>query len=525
MNAILIMDDGVEMKIMKIGYVLLIGIAAFLSLPAHGEDSDSAALRKCIDIDDEMTIHYNCEEPATVEFCYEDIVMKPNAADIDIKLAKGLLCKSGDGFHDPCHFYGPGKCHNIEFQAWANRIAGYRVVYGVCPEAGESLRWVSNPGSNGEYACGFAPVEGIESDDDSDGSTETLSEDDLYERLFGDYEDSLSALLDGDLSSAEILGILLVELLGGELSFEDALGNIGRGQEESGDQGKEQVASGDQGSKQRYPAGKEFQDCDTCPKMVAVPPGTFLMGAPSSEESSSDAERPQHRVTISNPFAVGKYEVTREQFEKFVEATGYDASSSGCWTDREGGWQLRQQDSWRKPGFSQSEDHPVVCVNWNDAQAYVSWLSRKTGEQYRLLSESEWEYVARAGTTGPFHFGSTISTDQANYDGYYTYGGGPEGIYRKKTVAVGSFAANSFGLHDVHGNVWEWVEDCWHEDYHGAPQDGSAWVTGGDCGRRVVRGGTWGNYPRSLRSANRFRVEAGGRLSQGGFRVARTFTP
>ena len=244
------MDDGVDMKIMKIGYVLLIGIAAFLALPAHGAESDSEALRKCIQVDDEMTIHYNCEEPATVEFCYEDIVMKPNAADIDIRLAKDMLCRSGDGFHDPCHFFGPGKCHNIEMQAWARRIAGYTVVYGVCPDVGNSLEWVSNPGSSGQYVCRFGPMENVGSDDGSDGGAETLSEDDLYERLFGEYENTLSVLLDGDLSSDEILGILLVELLGGELSFDDALGNIGKGQTESSDQGKEQVASDDQRSKQ-----------------------------------------------------------------------------------------------------------------------------------------------------------------------------------------------------------------------------------------------------------------------------------
>ena len=250
MNQVLNMDDGVDMKIMKIGYVLLIGIAAFLALPAHGAESDSEALRKCILVDEEMTIHYNCEEPATVAFCYEDIVMKPNAAEIEIKLAKGLLCRSGDGFHDPCHFFGPGKCHNIEMQAWANRIAGYTVVYGVCPDVGNSPEWVSNPGSNGQYTCDPDPMEGIGSDDGSDGGAETLSEDDLYERLFGEYENTLSMLLDGDLSSDEILGILLVELLGGDLSFDDALGNIGKGQTESSDQGKEQVASGDQEGKQ-----------------------------------------------------------------------------------------------------------------------------------------------------------------------------------------------------------------------------------------------------------------------------------
>ena len=146
---------------------------------------------------------------------------------------------------------------------------------------------------------------------------------------------------------------------------------------------------------------------------------------------------------------------------------------------------------------------PVIHVSWKDARSYVGWLSRKTGKQYRLLSEAEWEYSARAGTTGPFHFGSTISTDQANYDGRYTYGSGRVGVYRRKTVPVGSFPANGFGLHDMHGNVWEWVEDCWHDSYSGAPSDGSAWTTGGECSKRVLRGGPGTSVPRFLRSAYR----------------------
>ena len=275
-----------------------------------------------------------------------------------------------------------------------------------------------------------------------------------------------------------------------------------------------------------YPAGKETQDCDTCPRMIVVPQGAFTMGSPASEEGRSEIEGPQHQVTISYPVAVGKYEVTREQFEEFVEATGHDAFSSGCWTYREAdGFQFQQQYSWRKPGFSQSNDHPAVCVSWDDAQAYVRWLSRKTGQSYRLLTESEWEYVARAGTTGPFHFGSTISTDQANYDGNWTYDGGRKGIYREKTVSVGSFAANRFGLHDVHGNVWEWVEDCMHENYRGAPLDGSAWVTGADCTFRVLRGGSLYEGPKHLRSANRSMDVSGARNTIVGFRIARTLIP
>ena len=165
-------------------------------------------------------------------------------------------------------------------------------------------------------------------------------------------------------------------------------------------------------------------------------------------------------------------------------------------------------------------NRPVINVTWRDAGQYVRWLSRKTGKRYRLLSESEWEYVARAGTTGPFHFGSTISTNQVNYNGNSTYGGGSKGIRRGETVSVGSFPANSFGLHDVHGNVWEWVEDCWYGDYHGAPLDGSAWVTGGNCGNRVLRGGSWYDYPRYLRSAVRYRDGPWVRDYNLGFRVA-----
>ena len=165
----------------------------------------------------------------------------------------------------------------------------------------------------------------------------------------------------------------------------------------------------------------------------------------------------------------------------------------------------------------------MINVSWEDAQAYVAWLSRTTGQRYRLLSEAEWEYAARAGTTTPFSFGATISTDQANYDGRYTYSGGRKGVYRGKTTAVGSFPANAFGLHDMHGNVWERVEDCF-VSYAGAPTDGSA-VTTSSCSRRVLRGGSWGNYPQFLRSAFRSRYFPSSRSNFGGFRLARTISP
>jgi formylglycine-generating enzyme required for sulfatase activity len=157
-------------------------------------------------------------------------------------------------------------------------------------------------------------------------------------------------------------------------------------------------------------------------------------------------------------------------------------------------------------------------VNWNDAKKYVSWLSRKTGKHYRLLTEAEWEYAARAGKTTPFNTGHTITPNQANFDGDYTY----KGVDRKRTIAVGSFSPNRFGLYDMHGNVWERVEDCWVNNYQGAPSNGSAHKSGGDCSRRVLRGGSWNSYPWHMRAAYRSKNSSTGRYSNLGFRIART---
>ena len=244
-----------------------------------------------------------------------------------------------------------------------------------------------------------------------------------------------------------------------------------------------------------------FRDCDVCPEMVVVPAGSFMMGSPASEEGRRDNEGPVHRVRIAQPFAVGVYEVTFAQWDACV-------SDGGCGGHRpdDGGWGRGR--------------HPVINVSWEDAQSYVRWLSMETGKSYRLLSESEWEYVARAGTTGPFHFGATISTDHANYDGDYTYGSGRKGRNRERTVPVGRFSSNAFGVHDVHGNVWEWVEDCWHDDYRGAPADGSAWESG-ECRVGVFRGGSWNFGPWDLRSAFRYRSDTALRYGSVGFRVAR----
>ncbi len=283
------------------------------------------------------------------------------------------------------------------------------------------------------------------------------------------------------------------------------------------------IAAGCKEEEAQFP-GKDFRDCEECPEMVVMPAGSFLMGSPSAEEDRAEDEGPQHRVEIARLFAVGKYAVTRGEFSRFVSATGH-ATGNACRTHEDGEWMERSGRNWRSPGFSQSERDPVVCVSWGDAQAYVEWLSRKTGKSYRLLSEAEWEYAARAGTTTPFHTGATISTEEANYNGDYTYGTGRKGVSRGQTVAVGMFPANAFGLHDVHGNVWEWVEDCGHAGYAGAPVDGSAWTESGECDMRLMRGGSWYSRPWYLRSADRLRNNSTNRSYSVGFRVARTLAP
>ena len=290
-------------------------------------------------------------------------------------------------------------------------------------------------------------------------------------------------------------------------------------------------AEAEKGAIAEYPAGHRFRDCADCPEMVVVPAGSFLMGSPASEESRHPDEGPQHRVTIPAPLAVGRYEVTRGEFERFVKATGYSAGDA-CWTYESHGGQPRSGRHWREPGFAQTAQDPVVCVGWEDAQEYVAWLSRETGYAYRLLSEAEWEYVARAGTTTAWYWGER-EADRCHYEN-----GTDEGAIRHgrgwteaecddgydRTAPVGSFEANAFGLSDMLGNVEEWVEDCGNDSYEGAPSDGRAWASG-ECGLRVRRGGSWLDIPRFLRSTERSRFSPSSRSSYVGFRVARTLTP
>ena len=243
-----------------------------------------------------------------------------------------------------------------------------------------------------------------------------------------------------------------------------------------------------------------FSDCSDCPTMVIIPARSFTQGSPLSEPQGTSNERPQRTVNVQ-AFAMGQTAVTFDEWDACV-------ADGGC-THNPG------DQGWGRG------NRPVINVSWNDAQQYVTWLSNKTGFDYRLPSESEWEYATRAGTTGRFNTGDCITTDQANFRGTNPAQDCPTGIYRQQTLPVASFAHNGFGLYDTHGNVWEWVQDCWNADYNGAPTDGSAWMTG-DCGRAVLRGGSWVNFSDWLRSALRFRGPRGDRHFSLGFRVARS---
>ena len=261
--------------------------------------------------------------------------------------------------------------------------------------------------------------------------------------------------------------------------------------------------------------GRVFRDCEGCPKMVVVPAGSFMMGSPSHEEGRDGDEGPVHRITIPAPFAVGKHEVTFDEWDACVAA-------GGC-----GGYRPGDED-WgrgRRPAFN---------VSWNDAKAYVNWLSRETGKPYRLLSEAEWEYAARGGTQASRYWGDEVSA-QCTYANGYDQTAHSE-VFFSKTAApcrdgsvftsyAGKYGENGFGLADMLGNVREWVEDCWHDSYRGVPPGVSPWLSGGDCERRVLRGGSWSGEARYLRSANRNKNAAGDRSYNSGFRVTRTLTP
>ena len=237
-----------------------------------------------------------------------------------------------------------------------------------------------------------------------------------------------------------------------------------------------------------------FRDCPNCPEMVVIPAGRFRMG--DLDGGDNPSEKPVHEVRIAKPFAMGRYEVTFAEYDRYAQATGKEKPDDVGWG---------------------RGNRPVMNVSWQDAQGYVRWLSQETGQRYRLPSEAEWEYAARAGSTTTYYWGNSPSGGHANANEDYDW---PSDGY-EYTVPVGSFQRNQFGLYDMSGNVQEWVEDCWHDNYQRAPVDGSAW-SGGDCGLRVLRGGSFGHTPAWVRSATRDRYGAATRYTYNGFRLART---
>jgi formylglycine-generating enzyme required for sulfatase activity len=245
--------------------------------------------------------------------------------------------------------------------------------------------------------------------------------------------------------------------------------------------------------------GDIFKECSAeCPEMVVVPAGEFMMGSPENEPGHNADESPQHKVAIAKPFAISKFEITFDEWDACVTLGGCAVQAG------DKGWGRGTR--------------PVINVSWDDAQQYVAWLSKQTGKPYRVLSEAEWEYAARAGSDKAYSWGNEVGAGNANCNSCGSQWDA------KQTAPVGSFAANAFGLYDMHGNVWEWVEDCYHGNYTGAPTDGSPWVSRG-CSGRVLRGGSWFSFPQVLRAAYRFRLSSEDRYNYFGFRLGRTLTP
>lgn len=266
-----------------------------------------------------------------------------------------------------------------------------------------------------------------------------------------------------------------------------------------------------------------FSDCDGCPEMVFIPGGEYLMGSDDSDET-----KPVHKVLI-NRFLIGKTEVTKQQWKLFVSETHY-TSDSNCMSFENGRYSIRGRN-WINPGHHQSDSHPVVCISWNDAQAYIAWLSKRTRKNYRMPTESEWEYVARSMSSSDRHWGK--SPDLAcTYENVLDKAGkslqGVTWEYHncsdgyEQTSPVGRYLPNNFGVYDILGNVSEWVEDTDHDNYDGAPNDGSAWTQGHSSWRRMKRGGSWFHKPE--RATAYYRARDIGPIDHVGFRVARFLT-
>ena len=291
--------------------------------------------------------------------------------------------------------------------------------------------------------------------------------------------------------------------------------------------------------------GEAIRDCADCPEMIVIPAGRVQVGSVARELQDEGSplevramEVPRHPVVIRRPIAVGRFEVTRREYAAFVNATGRtDGENCFVWNTESTAWEKTAGVTWRSPGFSQADDEPAVCVSWEDARDYARWLAGRTGKGYRLLSEAEWEYAARAGGEGVRPWASGRSDGRADACRYANVsdqdrvavhrnpGADPQASFGCRdgyvfTAPVGRFRPNAFGLFDMIGNVWEWTEDCEHPDYVGAPADGRPWLTG-DCGQRSNRGGSWGDPMWRVRSALREWDPPGGRYVINGIRVAR----
>jgi formylglycine-generating enzyme required for sulfatase activity len=275
--------------------------------------------------------------------------------------------------------------------------------------------------------------------------------------------------------------------------------------------------------------GSRFRDCASCPEMVVVAPGSFVMGSPESESGRFEDEGPRREVTLAAPFAVSRTPITRAEFARFVQSTGRNLAPGCAAMSDAGRWFRDSALTWSAPGFEQDGTHPVVCVSWDEALAFATWLSESTREVYRLLSEAEFEYVARAGSETIFAWGTDETAMCARANGFDAAarrahpdwpGASCDDGYAH-TSPVDAFPENAFGLHDTVGNVFQWTEDCFVEGgYAGAPTDGGARIEEG-CELRAIRGGSWLNGPRGLRAAMRDRDRQGDRYTNVGFRLAR----
>jgi formylglycine-generating enzyme required for sulfatase activity len=296
-----------------------------------------------------------------------------------------------------------------------------------------------------------------------------------------------------------------------------------------------------------HPAVEAIRDCDTCPELVLIPAGEFLMGADIAEPRSlglpefwATREQPVTHVTIERDFHLGKYEISRGEFAQFAAATGYEPAP-GCWHFIGTEWLFDETRSWQDAGIGQDDTHPVTCVNWLDAQAYLAWLGQKAGQAYRLASEAEWEYAVRAGTQTVYWFGDDpegicefvnlgdITTrerfgwdeTEIKYELMDSWKGQDCRDGYATTAPVHETAANLFGLYGMLGNANEWVADCWNDDHSEAPGDQTARLTGADCGLRVMRGQGWTAIAASTRPAFRLKMNATDRRFTFGFRIAR----